>query len=186
MPSWKRFLLRSAGFGAGFALALCIIVGGFAWYNERPKLPKAWNRNAITAAGAPGFGIRSDHKYIELSYSLLNTTKTDYKIDSDTGIKLMLESTDGAFSHPQSKESVPVRLPIFIPAEQKGTFTLSLLSPDVPQRNNSETDEEYHERLRAYLDHKGNLVASFVVFDEANRYQIDLPRWLSKRPPKEK
>src|ERR1035441_9449765 len=117
MPLWKKILLRSAGFGAGFALTLCIVGGGFIWYSERPRPPKPWNRNAITASGAPAFGVSSDGKHIEFSYSLLNTTNTDYKVDLDTQIKLMMKSQDGTFSLPLSTETASVTLPVFIPAE---------------------------------------------------------------------
>ena len=49
---------------------------------------------------------------------------------------------------------------------------------DAPQRVTSESYDEYHERLRAFLEGYPN-IDSFAVFDGANRYQINLPRWMS-------
>ena len=46
---WKRWLFRSAGFGAGFALALVFLAGGWFWYSSRPKPPKPWDTKAIQA-----------------------------------------------------------------------------------------------------------------------------------------
>lgn len=35
--AWKEIALRSICFGAGFAVALSLIAGGFHWLSERPK-----------------------------------------------------------------------------------------------------------------------------------------------------
>jgi hypothetical protein len=50
---------------------------------------------------------------------------------------------------------------------------------NLPQRSVGESDDEYHERLRAFLETFQNM-AGFAVFDETNRYEIDLPRWKSE------
>lgn len=179
---WKRLAVICFFSGAGFAIVLAAIAGATVWYNSRPSPPKPWSTNAIIAAGPPSFGASIDGKSIEFSYSLLNATSTDYKIDSDSEIKLMVKLADGTFTPPLSKESASVTFPVFIPAGQKAMFLFSFTSSDIPVRNNGETDEIYHERLRTYLDHAVGGIASFAVFDGANRYQINLPRWLSKQP----
>jgi hypothetical protein len=46
---WKRILLRAAGFGAGFALSLALILGVALWYESRPKPPKPWDAKTIRA-----------------------------------------------------------------------------------------------------------------------------------------
>ena len=183
---WKRLAIRCFFGGAGFALVFAIIVGLVGWYNSRPKPPKPWNTNAIIASGPPAFGVWGDGKSIELSYSLQNTTTADYKVDEDTQIKLMSKMADGAFSPPLSKESASVTLPVFIPAGQKALLLVSLVTADIPQRNGGEADQKYHERLREYLQRNGEGVASFAIFDEANRYQLTLPKWLSEQPTKAK
>jgi len=37
MATWKIVLLRSIGFGAGFAVVLCAAVGYWSWHNRRNK-----------------------------------------------------------------------------------------------------------------------------------------------------
>jgi hypothetical protein len=50
------------------------------------------------------------------------------------------------------------------------------LTLGIPERKISESDEQYHERLRGYCEDKIGGVDSFVLFDEMNHYQINLPR----------
>jgi hypothetical protein len=65
-------------------------------------------------------------------------------------------------------------LPIFIPAKQKAMVTLALPLSAIPQREPSESDAQFHERLRSYCqDHIGG--QGFVLFDDFRRYQINLP-----------
>lgn len=48
---WRFFLLRSCGFGAGFALTLNGLIGVWVWAGSRPKPEKPWdNAAAIKAA----------------------------------------------------------------------------------------------------------------------------------------
>jgi hypothetical protein len=44
--NWKMILLRSAGFGGGFAIIAALLLGGIIWWSNRPK---PWSENAITA-----------------------------------------------------------------------------------------------------------------------------------------
>lgn len=44
--NWKKLLVVGIGWGLGTAVGLTLIVGGFLWYESRPK---AWNATAITA-----------------------------------------------------------------------------------------------------------------------------------------
>jgi hypothetical protein len=43
-----------------------------------------------------------------------------------------------------------------------------------------ETDDEYHERLRAFLENHHTYVRAFAIFDDTHPYWIDLARWLSQ------
>jgi hypothetical protein len=77
----RRLLLRSAVFGAGFAVTLCLIVGGLVWYSDRPKPPTPWNTTALVAKGPPGFDVSRDGEHIEFNYLIENTANTDYKLN---------------------------------------------------------------------------------------------------------
>src|SRR6267378_3723896 len=47
MAEWKRPLLIGVGWGLGTAVGLALVVGGFLWYQSRPKPPKPWNTAAL-------------------------------------------------------------------------------------------------------------------------------------------
>ena len=177
MTSWKKIALISFFGGAGFAVSLALVVGTIVWYSSRPKPPKPWNPNAIVADGPPLFEPGADGKKIRFLYSLKNMTNTDYQIDSDASFKVLMKTKEGTFTAPITTENASVGLPVFIPAKQKAYFGLSLIM-SVPQRMTNESDDEYHERLRAFLETNLN-TDSFAVFDETNRYQINLPGWKS-------
>ena len=80
---WKKWLIKSAGFGAGFALTLGAVAGVAAWYVFRPKPPKPpspWNRTAIRAEFVKAEPDRQANA-MNLVYILTNTADDDYTID---------------------------------------------------------------------------------------------------------
>jgi hypothetical protein len=183
MAEWKRPLLIGVGWGLGTAVGLVVLVGGFLWYQSRPKPPKPWNTAALAIKEPPRFQS-ADHEHLEFTYSIQNTTNSDYQIVSDEMVKVVARYKDGTLSTPLSTQVRHLELPVFIPANQKSELTFSVALSGIPERKLSESDEQYQERLRAYCeDHLGS-VANFVLFDEANRYEIDLPRWLIEKPKK--
>ena len=172
--AWRRPILTGIGWGLGTALGLAILFGGFLWYQSRPK---PWNTSAIVSTAAPSFNSSADYKYFQLSYDMENRTATDYQITSDGGLKMMMRNTEGVLSPPFLDGSERLTLPIFIPAKQKGYLRVSVaLNGEIPERGSSETDEQYHERLRAFCGDKFARIGTLVVFDEVNRYQIELPK----------
>ncbi len=158
---------------------LSLIVGAVMWYTSRPTPPKPWNSGALVADGAPGFRASDDSKYITFAYEVENRTDVDYQVESNSQIKVMVKNeSDGSFSRPIPEEQKPLDLPVFIPARKKAGLAIRLQLSGIPVRAPSEADAQYHERLRAYLqDHLVGL-GGFAIFDDLNRYEIDLPRWL--------
>ena len=182
--SLRRLLYRSAAFGAAFAATLCLIVGGFVWYSDRPQPPRPWSTTALVATKPPGFSVSEDAKRIEFKYSVENTTDTDYNADSDQRIKITLKLKNGALLPPFSSESKLLLFPIFIPAKQKALVIIRLPASDIPQKPPSDSDAQYHERIRAYCEEHFKNLEEIVLFDDQNRYQVTLPRWrnVAKEP----
>jgi len=108
------------------------IVGILLWYSSRPTPPQRWNTKALVANEPPGFNASNDGKRISFTYSVENTTDTDCSVDSIYGIKVMIRDKEGSFSQPLSEENSPLRLPIFIPANQRGGLTVSLTLSGIP------------------------------------------------------
>jgi hypothetical protein len=184
VAEWKKPLLIGIGWGVGTAIGLALLVAGFLWYQGRPKPPRPWNTVAIVSKNPPSFASSKDFGNVEFTYAVENATSLDYEITSDEAIKVIARYTDGTLSAPLPKEVRHLDLPVFIPSKEKGVLTLSVALSEIPKRRASETDEQYHERLRAYCEEQIGGVANFVLFDEANRYQINLPRWLAEPPKK--
>lgn len=128
--------------------------------------------------------MADDGKSIEFRYSVENKTDTDYDLDADQRVKVTLKLKNGTLSPPFSSESKLLQLPIFIPAKQRALVIVKLPASDVPQRVSSDSDALYHERIRAYCEGHFRNVQEFVLFDDLNRYQVNLPRWrdIAKEP----
>lgn len=182
--NWKRFALKWLSVGLGIGLAGALAVGSLIWFNSRPKTPKPWNASALIAKTPPGFSAADDGKKVSFAYAVENTTERDYQTDSKYDVKVLFKAGDGSLSQPLPDEAAHVGLPIFIPAKQTGTIMLDLTVSGIPTQMNNETDDEYHERVRAFCDKKLDVLKGFALFDEVNRYRVDFPRWLSERPKK--
>src|SRR5579859_3795853 len=81
MENWKRILLRSAGFGAGFALIAAVVVGGVVWWQSRPPKQTPWSDSAITAKYTL-ITLHNEGEELHLSfeYSLTNHTNAPYSL----------------------------------------------------------------------------------------------------------
>jgi hypothetical protein len=184
-PRIKKTILIAFSTGAGIAVVIAALGGGTYWYLSGPKPPKPWNTTAIVADGTPGFASTPDGQKIRFTYSLDNTTISDYRLESSAKIKLVSRENDGTLSQPIPLELlVSIEFPVFIPAKQKGTLPLVIHFVSIPQRKESETDEQYHETLRAYCLNQMNRARDLVLFDERNRYEISLPKPAAQPPRK--
>jgi hypothetical protein len=180
--TWKRLAIISLFCGAGFALMAGLIFGGFVWYSSRPTPLKPWVSTIIVAKGSPAFSVSDDGKMLELDYALENTGNSDYHIDSLGEVESMARGKDGTLSGLLPDRDERLRLPFFIPMKRKAMFELSLVLPDLPARGATESDADFHEHLRRYLQGKYETLGEFTVFDSTNRYEIDLPKWLGEAP----
>jgi hypothetical protein len=114
MSSWKRVVLVSASAGAGFALVLSLIVGGYRWYESRPK---PWNTSDIKAT-FDHIGTESEDNTVVFFYILENTTDSDYElIDSSSVVFMARLQRDESLSH--NPNFTKVDYPIFIPAKNR-------------------------------------------------------------------
>jgi hypothetical protein len=180
--NWKRFALKWLAVGVGFGLIVIVALGSVIWYRSRPKPPKPWNTNALIVKSPPGFSVHDDGKKLEFSYAVENTTDNDYQVEANYQVKLLIKTSDGSFSRPLPDEVEHINLPIFVPAKQTGAIVLELTVSGIPPKRSSDTDDEYHERVRAFCEQHLKGVKGFSLFDETNRYRVDFPRWLPERP----
>src|SRR6266849_883504 len=88
MPSWKRILLKAAGFGAGAVVGTAMVVALFFWYTTRPVKPKPWNRGAITADYYRVLTTDQPDSKMEFEYVLENKTDKDYELQKYSAPKI--------------------------------------------------------------------------------------------------
>jgi hypothetical protein len=134
--------------------------------------PKAWNPNAITAnyVGAQLRQLDSGNAALYLAYEVTNHTDSDYRLaDGPAALVMSRLRADGSLSSQQ-----PVRLsyPTFLPARQRARVALEVPSafgwPD-------DNDAAFQDKLRDFVNQKLLDVQAFVLFDQADRFEIEFP-----------
>jgi hypothetical protein len=183
VPLWKKILLRSLGFGAGFAVVLCVAAGIFLWNQGRPKPPKPWSRQAVTAEY--DFASTDDDNKIFFYYTVQNNTESDYRLDSDSQVELAVRlKTEKAFD--SSGKVLTLEYPVFIPA--KGRARVKVKIPQAyPEHDRQETSDELYEhrsKVAKYVAKEATNLDGFVLFDTTSKYEIDFPSGWEKESDK--
>jgi hypothetical protein len=177
MPLWKRILLKSIGFGAGFALTLCILFGVWLWYRERPRPPKPWNKQAITTE-YEGVDTRGADNHIIFVYTLQNNTDEDFRLDSDLGVNLTAKLQEQKEFAQFSQTYFALDYPVFVPSRNRVRLVIeSKYKYPIEENAGAAADarKEYRNALEKHvIDHWPNL-DGFVLFETTHRYEIDFP-----------
>ncbi|MDP9263858.1 MAG: hypothetical protein M3O85_06005 [Acidobacteriota bacterium] len=185
----KRILLRTGGFGAGFAVAACALIAAAAWYSSRPHPPKPWDFKAITAE-YDYVTAEGDKNTIAFYYTLQNNTDLDYKVLDGTFVSIGGKLAKQNSLSILDQKFVKGDFPIFVPAHGRARFSISV-AYEYPIREKADpSDDEsynYHTELSKFVVKQMGNLDGFVMFDEATRYQVIFPNgWktISVRPPK--
>lgn len=198
MPKWKEILLKAIGYGAGITLALVLVAVTGYYYLQRRTPPRPWNAGAIKASF---YSVQTtgESKQLQFEYVLENTTDSDYSVEaySTPRIAAMLEDTNILTGF--AGNDITLKLPIYIPAHKRTRIDITLPAYGVPtivEPGESASEEErqkYHVEVAAYVTKRLGNLNGFVIFDESQRYEIDLPNgWKSiaeaneKSPPKQR
>lgn len=137
-----------------------------------PQQPAAWSQGTINA-GYLGSQLREIDKTrasLVISYDLENTTDSDYRLTDGPNVVILSRlKSDGSYSQDQ-----PIRLsyPVFLPARQHARLAVEITEPfDWP----SDADSSSIDKLRDFVKQRLQNVGEFVLFDEANHRQLELP-----------
>jgi hypothetical protein len=173
MPLWKRILLRSVGFGAGFALMLCIVAGTWTWYKSRPK---AWNKGAIKAKYASLEFTENDQSVVaQFGYDLENDTRFNYAVErTNLVILARLSDTNSlskSFGDYQAGEPT-LEVPDFIPPQ--GTVRIDIRVPYSYDGLDNPKDKDDKGKMVKYIAKRLKSISGLVMFDQANHYQIEM------------
>ena len=144
------------------------------WLYVRPgvRSPKPWNSSAITATyvGAQLRELDSGNAALYLAYEVQNHTDSDYQLaDGPAALVMSRLRADGSLS---SQQRVRLSYPTFLPAQQRARVALEILSAfSWP----ADGDPAYQNRLRDFVNQRLMDVGAFVLFDQADRFDIEFP-----------
>ena len=155
----------------GFLLALLVTAVIF-YFRPAAQSPKPWNSTAITAnyVGAQLRELDSGNAALYLAYEVQNHTDSDYQLADGPGALVMSRlRADGSLS---SQQQVRLSYPTFLPARQRARVALEVPAPFGWPADN---DSAYQDKLREFVNQKLTDVQAFVLFDQADRFDIEFP-----------
>lgn len=173
--SWKDALWVVGSAGAAF-LAISFVTGDRSLLSIRKRTsrerPAIWNQGSIRA-GYIGSQLREIDKTrasLVISYDLENNTDSDVGLSDGPHLVILSRmKSDGSYSQDQ-----PIRLsyPVFLPARQHARLALEITQPfNWPP----DADSGSIEKLRNFVEQRLRNVGAFVLFDEADHRQLELP-----------
>ena len=168
----KKALVIGASAGAGFFLLLLLILTRAGSKSSPAKPPASWRQNAIKATyvGTQLRQIDDTLAGLFLSYDLENKTDRDYRLADTAGVVIMSRLNSG---HSLSQEEL-IRLsyPVFLPASQRVRIAIEISYPftwPAPR------DPALESKLKDFVKQRLAKVEEFVLFDEVDRCQVELP-----------
>ena len=155
----------------GFLITL-VLTAAILYLRHGVSTPKPWNSNAITATyvGAQLRELDSGNSTVYLAYEVQNHTDSDYQLaDGPRALVMSRLRADGSLS---SQEQVRLSYPTFLPARQRARIAL-----EIPSAFNwpADNDPAFQDRLRDLVNQKLAEVQAFVLFDQADRFEIEFP-----------
>ena len=154
-----------------FLLAL-VLTAAILYARRSGSTPKPWKSSAITASyvGAQLRELDSGNATVYLAYEVQNHTDSDYQLaDGPRALVMSRLRTDGSLS---SQEQVRLSYPTFLPARQRARVALEIPSSFSWPADN---DPAFQDKLRDLVNQKLTEVQAFVLFDQADRFEIEFP-----------
>jgi hypothetical protein len=172
MSLGKKALVICASAGAALFLVLLLILGGAA-FNSSPLKPSgSWNQNAIKATyvGSQLRQIDDTLAGLFLYYDFENNTDRDYRLADAPGVVIMSRlKSDHSLSQ---EELIRLGYPAFLPANQRVRIAIVISYPFVwPALG----DPALENKLKDFVKQRLAKVEEFVLFDEVDRCQVQLP-----------
>ena len=171
MARWQKLALIGAA-ACGLLVGLAWMLGKFSrgWLSAAEATP--WNSKAIgaTLAGIQVKEVDSAHAAVVFFYDLDNKTDRDYRLANGPGVVIMsrLRSNSSLVSNDQTSPSSAA----FVPARDRTRIALAVARPfDWPAHRDAVAEGEFRQLAASQVAG----LAGFVLFDQADRYQIELP-----------
>jgi hypothetical protein len=170
-PWWKKAGVAIL-IACAFLLLLMVVAERPARNSSAPQQTPPWNSQAIegTPAGVRVQEIDPTHAAVIFLYDLDNKTDTDYRLAKGPSIVVMSRlKPGGALS---ADEQIALDSAAFVPARNRTRIALKVSHPfNWPAQKGAYAEQALDQLVNG--DVAG--VAGFVLFDQANRYEIDFP-----------
>lgn len=164
------------------ALAVCLF--GYLYYEGRPRPPKPWDPNAVTAQ-FEYVATEGDKQNLVFSYTLENRTDFDFRLTE--GASVQMNAKLG-----QEQSLVPfadygkLDYPIFVPARKRVDFKIHVLGyfypGHEPKEDTTGSRSDYHSEVAAHVRDKLTNLDGFDLLDESDRKEIVFPAgWKSNK-----
>ena len=168
----KNPLIIGVSVGAGLLLLVVLGAVGSALRHPKSEKPEAWKQEDIKATYVASQLKAADkaHATLTLSYDLENNTDLDYRLTDGPGIAIMSRlKSDGSLSQ---EERPRLSYAVFLPARQRARIAIEITEPFVWP---SQDDAVYEAKIKDFVKQRLTNVSGFVLFDEADRRQLELP-----------
>lgn len=170
--AWKRVFIRSAGFGAGFAVTFLIVVAIWSYFTSLPKRPKPWNNLAIKATYSELSLYTGDPLLVTFQYILENTTPYDYCLPNDSEVAfIQMPKTKGLIKDHELTWNKGTCVPTAQKVAVSFRLTYNYSDYSFPQ-----SEKNNLEKLSKFVNRRLSEIDGFVVLDKQNRYQINFPK----------
>jgi hypothetical protein len=160
----------------GLIFAVVSVAGAWSVNESVERRSAPWDSEAITATymGAQLRELSTSDTALFLAYELQNNTNKDYRLSDGPGYVIMSRiKSDGSLS---SQQPVQLSYGTFLPAHRRATLALEIKRPF---RWPADNDSLLSKKLVDFVTLELSDVDGFVLFDQADRCEIDFPSgWL--------
>lgn len=167
---WQKILLRSIGFGAGFAVIIGLIAVVLVWHTSRPRPAGPWNQQAITAQFDGLYAEIGDRVVANFRYTVLNNTEKDYYFPANReNVFKVLVKEQGL----SPDDTLKWDAGIYIPVKQKVNVSFKLAfdyTKEYPMEERENTD-----KLNKFIKKQAEELDGFAILDPVNRYEVRFP-----------
>jgi putative methionine-R-sulfoxide reductase with GAF domain len=139
--------------------------------SDAAKSVRPSESEAITATyvGIKVKEIDKAHATLFFSYDLENNTDIDYRLADIPDVFIVARGTDGSL---RQEEALPLSYPTFLPAKQRVRIAIEDERSFAWPR---ESDPGSDDKLKNFVRERLQNIAGFVLFDEVDHIQIELP-----------
>jgi len=169
----RKDVLWIVGSAGAALLVLSLLPGGGSLFKllHREESP-TWNQGTISAGYIASQLKEMDktHSSLIISYDLDNNTDSDYRLVDGPGVVILSRlKSDGSYSQ---EEPIRLAYPVFLPARQHARLAIEITQPFAWP---AEGDSGYLDKIRNFVKQRLENVGEFVLFDETNHWQLELP-----------